>query len=789
MLKFGTKAQTLRLLAPKLERSLVGKSIAFSLSEWRTDQADVMARVKDGFSGEQVIVRSSARREDGAGASMAGAFESVMDVSADSLEALEGAVSRVITSYGVEALEEDEIFVQKMLADVSMSGVIFTHDLNTGAPYYVINYDDISGRTDTVTSGDGDTARTLLVHRGRIGAITSDRFTALLEAVAEIETFFPAEALDVEFAVTASNEIWLLQVRRLAVRRNWNRDVSLHVDDALKGIDTFLKSMFCPRPGVLGPRSLFGEMPDWNPAEMIGSVPRPLAKSLYEYLITDSVWAEARAELGYRDLSGRPLMVGLGGRVYIDVRESFNSYLPASLSDEIGEKLVSTWLDWLAEHPEEHDKIEFNTLNCYFPGFAKKLEALPYGLTELESEEVVEAYRSHTDQVLYGEPATVDTQLARIEELDRRRRAIMVDLQPGAELDTARTLLWDCANLGTRPFSVLARCGFIAESILRSFEEAGGELELAASALRSTVRTVLSEFLTDMHRLAEGDMEESDFLDRFGHLRPGTYDILSLRYDQRTDFIVSRQPDGRPAPEGDVERGVNEEHLTVLADALAREGLSGDVARFAAFVREAIEGREYAKLVFTRSLSDALELLAAWGETIGLSRSELSYLPLSEILSCLTTTPLASIESDLRARAKRAQEEYNVALALRLPYLVTRDSDAHVVPLLKSRPNFVTSSRVEAPLRFVSGQELGSLNATGCVVLVERADPGFDWIFLEPIAGLITRYGGSNSHMAIRCAELSVPAAIGCGEQLFDRLMDADRVFLDCAAGIVLPAS
>ena len=32
---------------------------------------------------------------------------------------------------------------------------------------------------------------------------------------------------------------------------------------------------------------------------------------------------------------------------------------------------------------------------------------------------------------------------------------------------------------------------------------------------------------------------------------------------------------------------------------------------------------------------------------------------------------------------------------------------------------------------------------------------------IKKIKGLITKYGGVNSHMAIRCAELSVPAAIG----------------------------
>ena len=39
-----------------------------------------------------------------------------------------------------------------------------------------------------------------------------------------------------------------------------------------------------------------------------------------------------------------------------------------------------------------------------------------------------------------------------------------------------------------------------------------------------------------------------------------------------------------------------------------------------------------------------------------------------------------------------------------------------------------------------------------------------DYLFSKNIGGLITCYGGANSHMAIRCAELGIPAVIGCGE-------------------------
>ena len=73
-------------------------------------------------------------------------------------------------------------------------------------------------------------------------------------------------------------------------------------------------------------------------------------------------------------------------------------------------------------------------------------------------------------------------------------------------------------------------------------------------------------------------------------------------------------------------------------------------------------------------------------------------------------------------------------------------------------------------------------------MLIENADPGFDWIFAYPIAGLATKYGGANSHMAIRCAEFALPAAIGCGEQIFDRLCKAGSIEINCTENHVRPA-
>jgi hypothetical protein len=206
-----------------------------------------------------------------------------------------------------------------------------------------------------------------------------------------------------------------------------------------------------------------------------------------------------------------------------------------------------------------------------------------------------------------------------------------------------------------------------------------------------------------------------------------------------------------------------------------------------AFMAEAIAGREYAKLVFTRNVSDALSLIAAWGVENGLSRDELSYLTISQVLESLTRSFHEPTEIHYREIARSTRRAYELSRALRLPYLVSSVSDIFVVPLLKSRANFITGKRVQAPLYYLSDHAFHPTRSAGRVVLIERADPGYDWIFLSPIAGLVTKYGGSNSHMAIRCAELGIPAAIGCGEQTFEQLQKSGSVLLDCAAGLLVP--
>ena len=69
------------------------------------------------------------------------------------------------------------------------------------------------------------------------------------------------------------------------------------------------------------------------------------------------------------------------------------------------------------------------------------------------------------------------------------------------------------------------------------------------------------------------------------------------------------------------------------------------------------------------------------------------------------------------------------------------------------------------------------------IVHTTNADPGFDWIFGRNIVGLLTTYGGANSHMAIRAGEFGLPAAIGCGEEMAKQWKTGLLIELNCETG------
>lgn len=780
----STKAEMLAQLQHKVSTFNVPHFFYFTVGDFHQDRDSILRKVSGAFN-STVVVRSSSIFEDGATVSSAGEFESVLNVDCSDTSAVLKAIEIVINSYSHKEAANNQIIIQKMVKDSSMSGVIFTHDLNTGAPYYVINYDDQSGSTDTVTSGSSAYSnRTLYIHRNATSKLQSNRFVILLKAVQELEEILNSQFLDIEFAFGEDMTPYLLQIRPITTKSNWNRSVSKRIDATLDGVQSFLKGRLKRIDGVYGKTTVLGQMPDWNPAEMIGRAPRALAASLYRAIITDNAWGIARHKMGYSVPTGQPLMLMLAGQPFIDTRLSFHSYLPKAISSVIAEKLVDHWVACLSKSPESHDKIEFDVaITAYSFDMESKIERLiGNALSAEEKNEFKQAHLVQTRTLIKGEcSGAISIAMDMVNSLQQKQQ-----ISELGNISSLATMLDDCVALGTVPFSILARHGFIAKTVLLSLKNRGVISNDEVNTIQSGVHTVASELVDDMRCLQSRELSNQKFMEKYGHLRPGTYDIMSYRYDQMKDF--SEGDSIRPVPKEQKKKfQLSQEQETKINAMLTEDGFGDFKATdLLDYVNDAIVGREYGKFVFTRTLSDILEVIGKFADTHGLSREEISHIPVDTLLAVTQSSSKRSKEDHLRILSKREAEKHDVSSAIRLPQLLIDEPGVHIIPFQVSHPNFITNKKITAPAIFLS-PSTEAIPLDGRVVIIEGADPGYDWIFAHKIAGLVTKYGGANSHMAIRCAEFGIPAAIGCGEQRFDLLLDTDQVHLDCSTGFVVP--
>ena len=53
----------------------------------------------------------------------------------------------------------------------------------------------------------------------------------------------------------------------------------------------------------------------------------------------------------------------------------------------------------------------------------------------------------------------------------------------------------------------------------------------------NSLNTPLSQFQNELILFSNGKLSKKDFLSKFGHLRPGTYDITVERYDKENPFL------------------------------------------------------------------------------------------------------------------------------------------------------------------------------------------------------------------------------------------------------------
>ncbi len=782
---FGNKSKTLFNLKGQLKHAKILTQVSFDISTWNKDKDAIIDRVQDHFRNDKLIVRSSSISEDSFESSMAGKFKSLIGIDRDNRLLVREAVEEVIDSYGKSKNNNDLVFIQPLLPNVTISGVVFTCDMKTGAPYYCVNYTK-SNETDIVTSGGKGKHYLYYQHKSIKSTNKNQYMSKLINAVKEIEKLVDNSMIDIEFAFDLDEKLYIFQVRPIASEiavQSYGKHENLEtIKDKIKD----LENVFSPKPNISGQTTILGKMPDWNPAELIGTRPSPLSKSLFHRLITKKAWRVARGDIGYYNPKNEELLLMIFGQPFIDVRNSINSFTPKDLPHHIREMLVNESIEFLNKNPHLHDKLEFDVATtCYSPYFSNKINRWKeFGFKDKEIEQMSYFFRKHTEKMINGFLVKHDNLLTLVEKLDIYRKEI-INRNDIDKISKVEKLITSCEKLGTIPFSTLARFAFVGNTFLKSFVNEEIIPKSSYDSYLNSINTVATELLDELENLKKGITSMDKFLARFGHLRPGTFDITSLRYDQAPDLYFDLEDSRFDSKNSSIISSfkLNSEEKSKIGKLLKELKLEIELDTFLDFIEKSIKGREYSKFIFTRSISDSFNLLAEWGRENGLSKKDISFIDYNFLTKMNSKSEKESDLQLLNNLVKIGKEDFEFNNHLLLPDLICNPRDLVHFHLPTNKPNFVTNNSVSGEVvKIDNNQE--SFSISDKIVMIESADPGYDWIFTHNIKGLITKYGGVASHMAIRCAEFNLPAAIGCGRQ-FDTFSTNDKLIIDCSNNLI----
>jgi hypothetical protein len=628
----NSKSNSLKFIRNTISKNLVPNFFSFYKRDYLKDKNKVIKKILINYK-ENIILRSSAVDEDGKIISNAGKYDSIIVKKKDFYE-LPKKIDLILKKLKNDL---DEIIVQKLIEKPEISGVVFTKDKNTDSHYYDINF-DISKKTDLVTSGKyNPSIKSLIIFKD--SKKIPKKFYKLIKIIKILENKFLNDRLDIEFCIK-KNKTYILQCRPLLGKRK--KINQKKIKEIILNQEKKFEKIIAPTKSLLGSTTILSNMSDWNPAEMIGVKPFKLASSLYSTLITNDVWSLQRANYGYKDVSPNVLMLDLSGNTYIDIRTDLNSFLPKDLEPKISEKIINNSIKKLKMNPNLHDKLEFNIIDtCYNLNINKKDFKF---LTKKEKNQFFKKLINLTNKIISGNYLQKD--LDNINLLKKK-----VDELTKSKLSHIQKiyyLLDDCKKFGTLAFAGIARCAFISKSIFDSLLEEKIIKPKAIHEFYLSLETISKDINNDYIKSLKKKNFKNFFI-KYGHLRPSTYSISVKNYRENLKNYFSNNLKNLSIKKSH-KFIIKKNELNLINKHFKKHKLSFKFDQFIQFSRNAIEGRETAKLIFSKSIDEIFKNLKILAKEINLDFEEFEHLDINLILKSFSSLEQEKVKKIINSK-------------------------------------------------------------------------------------------------------------------------------------------
>ncbi len=688
--------------------------------------------------GNKLIIRSDSEFEDSFNESNAGKFLSIGPIYKKESLKIQKAIESVFNSYPSLNIDS-RVMVQDYVENIKRSGVITTRVLQNGSPYICISISDGS-KSDEVTAGTSNKIKNIYIHKD-IKKLTGKfkKYQKILNLVIELIEYISYDLLDIEFAIDEKNKIYLLQVRPLLVDTKLGDNKS----ELLMNIRSF-QQLQNKSNSVYGSRTVLSNMSDWNPAEMLGESPNYLSLSLYKTFITNDSWYIQRKEFGYRGDVRDKLMFNFGNKCFIDVRASLNSFLTKSISDNECERIIDFQIDTLINNPELHDKIEFEIAETSYV----------FGLDRQLHKRYKDILPKETISIWLNDLKALEKNYLNI--LNRNNKKIISyfnNLSPSMDFFDKRIVKAIKNNMAV-PFSHHARLAFIYFSHLNNFVQNDVISETEKQNFLNNLNTISSRFSRSLFEIKNKKMSYRKFFSIYGHVRPNNYDLNSKNLQEEgrefIDFLIENLNNDKNQKVDTVNA------LTKIENYLKLQNYKFGIEEWYQLFQNSIISRENSKFMYSKAID----------------------LTLNQIKNCddLDKTNIENLNFEILVKTRKVFYEKE-SDHFELPDIITDSNDFLFFENLNTKPNFIGQNSVKAELSSISEKQHHKYKNK--IILLPNADPGWDWILNLPIKGMVTKYGGPNSHMAIRASEKNITSVFGVGDDLFKELQNSKIIEID----------
>jgi len=688
---------------------------------------------------EKIMIRSNSSDEDEENFSSAGKYLSVGPVDKEDIVAIKKSFSMVFDSY--DKKNNQSVIFQNYVDNAKSVSVLTSYKVGTDSAYRSFST-YFGSETEAVTSGKYSEIENFFMHRS-VDYLPNkyQKNNVYLKVINQLEDLFKNKQLDIEMVLDKNNSPQLLQVRPL-MGKKLNKK-SIH--DEKKVIDKNLEKynkLSETTSDRFGSNQIYSNMSDMNPAEMIGKKPDNIAFGLYKFMFTDTTWNIQRGEFGYREYSGGKLMELFNNVAYINVNHSLNSFLTRNLQKESCEEIINYQLNKLKENPHLHDSIEFDISRSSYifdtvEEFSKEYKNI------IDKNEIIQW---HNDLV------QIDSQNKTT--LEKNKEII---LRTFSKLDKSFeylkkeniTLIRDTMAL---PFTHHSRLGFVYFAQLNSFLEKGVITEDQKKLLLLSVNSISTKMKADAYEVKIGKKTLNAFFDVYGHIRAGNYNLSSSNLKNNLSFTESLIDNSEQPLEDNI---LPKDIFTNIEKYFIVNNIPLKASAWIDMFQDGISTRENSKFYYSKGIDGILNEISEKNTSD------------RELFDLLDIEFNEENTSDMRLK--------NVLM----PDLITSDEDFYFYEEMSKNGNYIGQGTINGDVLLIDNEANRPENLDNKIVVIPAADPGWDWIFNYKIKSLITKYGGPNSHMAIRCAEHNIPAILGVGENNFTVIANSKSIEID----------